>query len=452
MLLVPISEREFALYALSLPTGPNFGPVIFRAGWKSQDGRAASAMFFAPEHRIFNVVVLRRRTDCCFVPTQSIGGFASEGEALEILTAALRPGEALEPVPPGVKKRSPLLKAAGKKPGEHFKLLTGTITHVPALVAIGEVYLAMPRPDQNCVPDFQTANFDSRLFELYLLAAFREQGITVSQEQISPDFFIQGEGHEAYVEAVTTNPSDVRIQGHAWPTFAPKDHQERLLGSPAARFAKTLRSKLQRAYEKLPHVQGKPFALAIADFHAPSSMVWSREALPSYLYGVYPHVTDGPAGPVAAGSPVKTLLGRDKIPAGLFRDPEMAHLSAVIFSNAVTLGKFNRMGYLAGFRPKGLRMIREGILCDRTPGALKAIPFKLDILSEEYERLWRRRSLVPGAGGVPQSTGGEPHRFRALARCDSHIRARRRVGLQDNLGEFCHFIADGSTAGEVNVQ
>jgi hypothetical protein len=388
MLLVPISDREFNVYALSLPTGPNFGPVIFRAGWKTRDGRAAGAMFFAPESRTFSVIVLRRRTDYCFVSTHSEAGFASKGDALEDLASALEPAEAMEPVPPSVKKRRPLLKATGKGLGEHFKLLTGTLTHIPALMAIGEVYLAMPRPDDNFVPDFQTGNFDSRLFELYLLAAFREQGITVSQDQISPDFFIQCAGQECYVEAVTTNPKDVRIQGHAWPTFAPEDHEERLLGSPAARFAKTLRSKLQRAYENLPHVQGKPFALAIADFHAPSSMVWSREALPSYLYGVYPHVADGPGGPVAVGSPVKTLLGKDSIPAGLFRNPEMSHLSAVIFSNAVTLGKFNRMGYLAGFRPNGLKMIREGILFDRTPGALEAIPFKLDILSDEYAALW----------------------------------------------------------------
>jgi hypothetical protein len=120
------------------------------------------------------------------------------------------------------------------------------------------------------------------------------------------------------------------------------------------RFAKTLRSKLQREYEKLPHVQGNPFALAIADFHAPSSMVWSREALPSYLYGIYPSVSQGPEGRNAIGTPISKLLGKDEIPAGLFKDPAMSHLSGIIFSNAATLGKFNRMGFLAGWRPPGL--------------------------------------------------------------------------------------------------
>src|SRR5664280_1292867 len=132
---------------------------------------------------------------------------------------------------------------------------------------------------------------------------------------------------------------------------APEDKVERLIGAPAVRFAKTLRSKLQRGYERYTDVQGKPLALAIADFHAPGSMTWSREALPSYLYGVHPQVVDGPDGPHAIGPAVSVLRGKDEIPSGLFRDPAMAHLSAVIFSNAATLSIFNRMGFLAGWRP-----------------------------------------------------------------------------------------------------
>jgi hypothetical protein len=82
------------------------------------------------------------------------------------------------------------------------------------------------------------------------------------------------------------------------------------------------------------------------------------------------------------------LTGKHGIPAGLFRDPEFAHLSAVIFSNAGTMAKFNRMGFLAGFQPPGLKMIRGGILFDRTPGALDAIPFELEVGSPEYAALW----------------------------------------------------------------
>lgn len=390
MLVVPIPEREFNLYALSLPEGPNFDPYFVISGWKCDNARSVGGVLLDHGTGDYGIRVFRRRIDHCFVVTSSKSGFKSHEAALVELTAALRPGEEAEPIPPGSKKRRPLLPAKVKNISKTFKLLTETITHYPALMAAGEIYFAMPNPDDNFVADFQTENFDSRLFELYLFASFREQGVTVSQDHDSPDFFIARAGHQCGIEAVTANPKEKRTQGLTTPTFAPESREERLIGSPAVRFAKTLRSKLQREYEKLPHVQGKPLALAIADFQSPSSMVWSREALPSYLYGVYPDVSDGPEGRKAIGTPVSKLLGKDEIPAGLFRDPAMSHLSGIVFSNAATLGKFNRMGYLAGWKPPGLRMVRQGIFFDRTPGALEPINFKMDVLSNEYTSLWPR--------------------------------------------------------------
>ena len=386
--VIPITEREFDLYALSLPRGPNFDPLVLHSAWKSRDRRSVGAVLFDPQKQDFGIVTLRRQIDHRFVVTHQHQGLRTPYDAKRDLVAAMRPGEPAEPLPSGEKRRPQLLKVGRKEIDDRFKLLTSTLTHVPALMTIGETYLAMPRPDDNFVSDFQTSNFDSRLWELYLLAVFREQGVLVTQDHPSPDFLIERAGHECYVEAVTANPRDGPIQGFPSPSLAPQDREERLLGAPAVRFAKTLRSKLQREYDKAPHVHGKAFAIAIADFHAPSSMVWSREALPSYLYGVNAQVKEGPNGPIAVGTAVDVLRGDDRIPAGLFRDPTMSHLSAVIFSNAATLGKFNRMGYLAGWRPPGLTMVREGLLFDRTPGALEPISFKLDVLSDEYEAMW----------------------------------------------------------------
>jgi hypothetical protein len=86
-------------------------------------------------------------------------------------------------------------------------------------------------------------------------------------------------------------------------------------------------------------------------------------------------IQNGPDGAKAIGTTIHKLLGEDEIPAGLFRDPSMEYLSGIIFSNAATIAKFNRMGYLAGWQPGDLRMIRQGILFDRTPGALEPIDF-----------------------------------------------------------------------------
>src|ERR1700687_826962 len=239
MLVVPIPEREFNLYALSLHEGPNFDPYAVVSGWKCDNGRSIGGVLRNGHTGDFGICVFRRRIDHCFVLTSSKSGMGSHDAALIELTAAMRPGEPGEPVPPGKKKRRLLLRARGKNVSKTFELLTRTLTHYPALMAVGEIYLAMPNPDDNFVSDFQTENFDSRLFELYLLAAFREQGISVSQEHVSPDFLIERAGHQCGVEAVTANPKSRQSQGLAFPTFAPESKRERLLGSPAVRFSKT---------------------------------------------------------------------------------------------------------------------------------------------------------------------------------------------------------------------
>jgi hypothetical protein len=80
-------------------------------------------------------------------------------------------------------------------------------------------------------------------------------------------------------------------------------------------------------------------------------VVWSIEALPTYLYGLRADIEGDDQQRRAIGIPIASLTGKFSIPACLFRDSDFAHLSAVIFSNAATLGKFNRMGFLAGWRP-----------------------------------------------------------------------------------------------------
>lgn len=133
---------------------------------------------------------------------------------------------------------------------------------------------------------------------------------------------------------------------------------------------------------------GAPFAIAVADFHAPGSMTWSREALPAYLYGQHAVIEERDGTRAAVSRSNQALLGAMAIPAGLFRDPANSGLAAVLFTNAATIAKFNRMGFLAGARPEGVSITRTGILFDRTPGALDAIDFNYDIASPEYAALW----------------------------------------------------------------
>lgn len=387
-LIKPISQRQFELYALSLERGPNFEPAHIFSTYQVGPDSACGCILVDPERGAFTTLALRRRVDRCWVRVDQGGPFSIPEAALDRLSISMRGADSPEPLPPGARRRPPLMKTRPRGTAPEFDLLAGNLSHLPALMAVGECYLALPKPDANFVTDLQTDNFASRLFELYLVACFREQGLAVRQDHVSPDFQIEKDGAECWIEAVTANSDTPRAGGIGNWVHAPKDRNERLTGEPAERFAKTLRGKLQRNYHEMDHVKGRPFAIAIADFHESGSMVWSREALPTYLYGLRADVEGEGVNRRAIGTSITNLTGKHSIPAGLFRDPAFAHLSAVIFSNAGTLAKFNRMGYLAGWRPPGLEMIRRGILYDRTPGALEPIDFELQVGSPEYQALW----------------------------------------------------------------
>lgn len=387
-LIKPICQRQFELYALSLERGPNFEPSHIFSAYQVGSGTTCGCILLDPEQNTFSTLVLRRRVDHCWVLVDESGLISNSEAALDRLSIDMRGGDPPEPFQHGARKRPSLMKVGPRGISPEFQLLTDTISHLPALMAVGECYLALPKPDANFVSDLQTSNFAARIFELYLLACFREQGLVVRQDHVSPDFWIEKDGANCWVEAVTANSAIPRSGGIGEWVHAPEDRNERLTGAPAERFAKTLRGKLQRNYHELDHVKGHAFALAIADFHESGSMVWSREALPTYLYGLRADVEGEGSDRRAIGTPISNLTGEHAIPAGLFRDPEFAHLSAVIFSNAGTMAKFNRMGFLAGWRPSGLEMVRRGILFDRTPGALEPIDFELSVGSAEYQSLW----------------------------------------------------------------
>ena len=117
-------------------------------------------------------------------------------------------------------------------------------------------------------------------------------------------------------------------------------------------------------------------------------MIWSREALVGYLYGLGAEPKDIDGQRVAVPTERTELLGENPFPAGLFTDERHAELSAVIFSNACSISKLSRVPISAGADTKGFRYFRIGNFLDRTPGALKGIPFCLDVTSDEYRSLW----------------------------------------------------------------
>jgi hypothetical protein len=227
------------------------------------------------------------------------------------------------------------------------------------------------------------------MWEAQLNASLREQGLLVTQPFESPDFRIEvRSGEVGWIEAVTANPATPFNHVNAGSPQIPEERAELFFGPAALRFAKTLGNKLARRYDQLPHVASSPFMLAVADFQGPASMTWSREGLIGYLYGegAREDVVDGERR--AVPMPFPHILGHPGFPTGLFASDRHAELSAVIFSNAATLPKLYRVPISAHGAPEGLRYTRVGMFFDRNPGALRGIPFALDITSNEYRSLW----------------------------------------------------------------
>jgi hypothetical protein len=329
-----IPQSLFDVFALTLPRGHGFGDRPPVGAWQSNDGNTCGIITRDVNTGIFGVLVMRRRVDKVWTVTADEQGISNLNDARMRVKIFLKEGAPLEPMPKNTAPRPALHDLKGRTPSDLFRLFLKPSHHIAAWM-LNQIYLAMPNPDENWAGDCQTCNTHTRLWEAQLLACFREQGLFVTQPHPSPDFKIENRlGGEAWIEAVTANPSTPYNHVNSEPSKPPEDIKDRLLGSAAERFAKTLGNKLQRRYDQHPHVMNKPFVIALADFHAPSSMVWSREALISYLYGMFPEVLEVGGRRIASAASVSHLQGPSRFPAGLFRNNMHSELSAVIFSNA----------------------------------------------------------------------------------------------------------------------
>lgn len=383
-----LPQSLFDVYALALPRGHGFGDRPPVGAWRDAEGMACGIATRHADTGAFGLLVMRRRVDHVWTVVAEEHGFASLQETKARIEPLLRQGDPPEPLPVNTAPRPALYDLNGRVPSRIFDLLRSP-THQRAGWILNHLYLALPNPDKTWAGDCQTANFHTRLWEAQLLASFREQGLLVTQPHESPDFRIENRrGGEAWVEAVTANPPVPYDHVNARRSRPPQEREDLFFGPAAVRFAKTLGNKLARHYPALPHVTGKPFMIALADFQAPASMTWSREGLIGYLYGQGAQVTEVDGAAVATPVSATHLLGSSAFPAGLFSDDRHAELSAVIFSNACSMAKLNRVMASAAGPPEGLRYVRIGRFFDRTPGALEGIPFCLDVASDEYRSLW----------------------------------------------------------------
>jgi len=282
----------------------------------------------------------------------------------------------------------------------HFRLMIENPDRHPGLHVFKEIGPWLAPADPHFVREFQFAQFDQRLWEMYLWATFRELGFDVTQPE-APDFLCQAPGVAFTVEATTASPSTSGVLADHPDPKTTKEMADFLANYMPMKFGSSLTSKLHkkdkdgRNYWERGDATDKPFLLAVADFHVlagegkPGSMTYTHSALWPYLYGrrVEWEMIDGELVVRAVKGNNHIYKGKT-VETGFFDLPGAENISAIIFSNAGTLAKFDRMGIAAGFLPKRHKYYRVGFRFNPEPNAAHPIPFMEEVSRADYMEHW----------------------------------------------------------------
>lgn len=272
-----------------------------------------------------------------------------------------------------------------------FRRLAAGVDFSAARAIIGVMMRWYEDVDGNFVEQFQTTGFDARLWELYLFAALTEAQLHVSRPSRAPDMLARGLFGEFALEATTIQPTR-SASGTALAPTVPRDREKLdayVQHYLPIRYAGPLTAKLAREYWRRPAARGKPFVLAIQDFHAPLSMCYSPGGLPIYLYGQLHTPRHDAAGRliVDATAIPEHRWANKVVPSGFFSLPGAENISAVVFNNAGTLNKFNRMGVCAGFGADDITLVRRGTAWDPDPNSSTPIRFE-HVVAEGTSETW----------------------------------------------------------------
>lgn len=280
-----------------------------------------------------------------------------------------------------------------------FVSLRDSSGYEPARRMLRDIQQHFDDPDGNFVEQFQTTGFDSRTLELFLFAMFRESGHIIDRSHQRPDFIISRDGITAAVEAVTASqPSNGGLQQYL---ALPKDQNscEREMyvkHSIPIRLGSPLYTKLKAKYWEEPHVAGKPFVIAIEDFHEAGSLTTSSVPLMRYLFGQeqqWYHDVDGKL--IITEHPIDVHKNDVKqIPSGFFNLPDAENVSAVLFTNTGTIPKFLRMGHQDLYHAPDLKVLRFGTCYRHDPNATMPAPFIYEVGDRDAIETWRQGTVL----------------------------------------------------------
>jgi hypothetical protein len=197
--------------------------------------------------------------------------------------------------------------------------------------------------DGKFVKEFQTT-FDSSFWELYLFAVMKRFHLEVDFSFSAPDFVITDHGGinvEATVASHAQGSIPESVQsGAPIPDDLNEFNRQTIIRISNSFDAK--RRKYIESYSGLPHVQNRPFVLAVSAFDRPFAMLTCQRAIEAVLFGYY---VDEERflreGGTLEGQRIESVSKDNKspVPVGIFASNDFAWLSAVIFSSTATWGK-----------------------------------------------------------------------------------------------------------------
>jgi len=172
------------------------------------------------------------------------------------------------------------------------------------------------------------------------------------------------------------------------------DYMPMKFGTPLTNKLNKIDSEGKHCWER-GETKDKPFIIAVADFHKQAeerqlgSMTYTQSALWPYLYGhrVEWTLEDGELNISPVKIPVHAYEGKE-VPSGFFDLPGAENISAVLFSNAGTISKFDRIGVTADFAAPKHKYIWFGYRFNPDPNATIGISFTDDVADPEYEEGW----------------------------------------------------------------
>lgn len=278
-----------------------------------------------------------------------------------------------------------------EKTNDYFKSLN-LPQHSPAKEVIREIAFMFKDKDGNFIQQFQSTGFNARLFELYMFAFLNEEQFIIDEDCSSyPDFtFSKGKAFYA-LECTTVNPGENDID--ELPNN-PIDIFNLNMDYFPIKFGSTLFSKLKhktkdKHYWELQNVIGKALIIAIEDFHINGSMCFSSKGLERYLYGYdYSISYDEKGNVIPIPHKITSFNWKGKhIDTAFFDIEDSDNISAVLFFNAATIAKFNRMGRIAGLGDSETRIIRQVLYYNPDPNSIQHISSCFEV-SENTVETW----------------------------------------------------------------